>query len=253
MTESSPKRPSKRSRRETRRMDIEAAARALREGAPMGEEPRPPSAIARYDLVALALLVIAFAAGVTAYRAMVVPEQGIAEHGALKLAYPRRWLPAARRDTPPSPLARAALDLASGAGTNDAAAERAAPERSVYISPADPRVRIEVEIRQRPPYSNLPAVLAFTRATRHGEHYGSGETDARAIAGRDWFRTDFRYAYSGARSPRMAEAVEYAAPSGEDLYVVTLHGDARSVAALERDVAPTLTLSTERAQRGGNR
>jgi hypothetical protein len=248
MSQSPTNTPSRRARRETRREEIASAARALREGIPYREEPRAPSAIARHDLAVLAALLLLLIGGVTTYNRLSAPATAIAEHGALRLAYPAGWLPGLASPPPPAPLARAAAEL-SGAALD----HRAQTTRTVYAHAADPMTRIEIEIRPRPPYSNLPAALALARAVRYGERYDAHASGARAIAGRDWFRTGYRYAYGGTRSPRVAHAVDYAAPSGETLYVVTLHGDPTSLAALERDVTPTLTLSTERAQRGGAR
>jgi hypothetical protein len=224
------------------------AARSLREGMPYREEPRAPGAIARHDLAAVAALFVLLVAGAASYSRLTTPATAVAEHGALQLLYPESWLPGEPSTTSPPPLARAAAEL-SGRELEP----RSETTRTVYAYAADPMTRIEVEVRPRPPYSNLPAALSLARAIRYGERYGAHVAGARAIAGRDWFRTGYRYAYGGTRSPRVAHAVEYAASSGESLYVVTLHGDPVSLAALEREVAQTLTLSAERAQRGGAR
>ena len=232
---------------------IALAARALREGAELEDDtPRQPGPFVRHDLAALAILVAIFIGGAVAHRALLAPSSVIAEHSALRLAHPGGWLPATDVAAPRPRLAHAALALSGSVVEPDPDAQRAA-HRSIHVFPADPIMRVEIEIRRRPPYSNVPAALALARAVRHGERYWTRETHARVIAGRDWYRTGFRYAYGGGRSPRVAEAVEYAAPSGDDLYVITLHGDVRSVAALEREVAPTLTLSTERTQPGARR
>lgn len=247
MSQSSTTDRPRRTRRDTRRAEIASAARSLREGTPHdAARPRAAHPIARHDLAVIALLAALFLASAAAHRGMAAPDAVDIEHGALRLAHPEGWLPPSQRVGQTPRLARAAIQL--GGGDEGADSTR---ERTVYVYPGDPMTHIEVDIRPRPPYTNLPAALALARAIRYGERYAMRDTGSRAIAGRDWFRTEYRYTYGGARSPRIARAVEYAAPSGEALYVVTLHGDARSVAALERKVAPSLALSAERAQRGG--
>jgi hypothetical protein len=85
-------------------------------------------------------------------------------------------------------------------------------------------------------------VLSFERHNRFGELYRMLDGDTVAIAGRDWLRTRFQYAWKEDKgdAPETATGIEYAIAAGERLYVVTLHGSDASTRWLEKLVASTL-------------
>src|SRR6185503_16153921 len=100
------------------------------------------------------------------------------------------------------------------------------PYHVVYTSTLDPDVRLEVLIDTRPAWSNVLTGLELERRNRYGELYASDGGHTSSIAGHDWLRTAYRYAFAAEKGdvPRIGHAVEYATVDREQLYAVTLHG-----------------------------
>ncbi len=215
------------------------------------------SLLTRWDLwVVLAALAILSAAGLT-LRSMTAPEFDEFRLRGLSFARPRGFLP-------PTPIPAAASPLASALGTieppppsdgSDASADAgpvavpAAPPAPaeyhvVYQAPSAPLLRLEVRIADRPIYNNLLGSLSIERAARYGTSHWASESRIDNIGGRDWTRTEFRYAFkaSDTDSPRVASAIEYASLNANLLYVVTFHGTPSQAKELAGMVAPTLSL-----------
>ncbi len=215
-----------------------------------GREPAPEPALSRHDVAVVLILALVLAAGAAIHRADARPNLERAEHGGLTLQHPSGWIAPPLEPSPSPPLARAVGALANEDLRGHDATARS--KRWQYISPEDPSARIEIEIIPRPPHTNIPAARALARAAEFGERYWRDETVGHPIAGRDWFRTAYRYADKGGPSPSAIEAVEYAATSGDDLYVVTFRGRSAAIEAFEHEIAKTLMLRAE-ARTGGAR
>ena len=76
------------------------------------------------------------------------------------------------------------------------------------IQEVGPYFRIEAA----PTWRNIIAGLELDRRTRWGELYGADTSRVRTIAGHDWLRTRFRYAYAPEKGdePRIGHSVELA-------------------------------------------
>jgi len=210
---------------------------------------RGESLLTRWDLwVVLAALALLSAAGLT-LRSLTAPEFDEFRLRGLSFARPRGFLP-------PTPVPEAASPLASAlAAPEPLPTEEAAPPAEpppprpseyhvVYQAPAAPLLRLEVRIADRPIYNNLLGALSIERAARYGASYWSSESRIENIGGRDWTRTEFRYAFkaSDTDSPRVASAIELASLNANLLYVVTFHGTQGQAEELAEMVEPTLTL-----------
>jgi S1-C subfamily serine protease len=105
--------------------------------------------------------------------------------------------------------------------------------------------RFEVFIDQQPMWSNIVTGLELDRRTRWGEAYAADPSVVRSIAGHDWLRTAYRFAHAEkGDEPVLGNAVEYAAVDREQLYVVTLFGDAEHIARMESVIVPTLRVES---------
>lgn len=238
-----------------------------------GDDHAPPSPVQRHDLLVVIGALALLALGGLIYRASTAPTLVAFEREALSFERPGGWLPpepvppaeprlAARIDPlpiePVPDTGNAPGDEGEGEGEDDPAPapEPQAPTPAaddfhvVYTSPADPNVRLEVRIAERPHYSNLRGARSFSRRTRYGELYWAAEGRRVTLHGHDWLRTRFRYAHKeGERgSPRIDSAIEYATVLGKRLYVVTVHGPDRQVQRLDELIAPTLGIDARAGQ-----
>jgi S1-C subfamily serine protease len=125
---------------------------------------------------------------------------------------------------------------------------RVGPDDLPYhvVFSSDLGVGLEVLIDHRPAWSNILTGLELERRNRYGELYASDGGRTRAIAGHDWLRTSYRYAYTPNKGdePLIGEAVEYATVDREQLYAVTFHGRPSDIAYLEDLIAPTLRVAS---------
>ncbi|MEZ4365009.1 MAG: serine protease [Kofleriaceae bacterium] len=182
-------------------------------------------------------IVAVFGAAWLHRRLVRAPTQPLSAHG-LTLAYATTWLP-------PEPMPEPAPRLLHGdAPRRPATAEL--PYRVQLTSSVDSTARLEILVDELPPWSNLVTSLELDRRTRWGELYATVGSEVRSIAGHDWLRTSFRYAHAQAKGdePRLATGVEYATVDREHLYVITLHGSARALAAIERVTASSLRVAS---------
>jgi len=114
-------------------------------------------------------------------------------------------------------------------------------------SSVDPNARIEVFIDKRPAWTNIVTGLELDRRTRWGELYSLERSSIEEIGDQNWLRTQYRYAHAAEKGdvPRVDRAVEYATVDREQLYVVTLFGNAQELEQIEKVVAPTLKLGSK--------
>jgi hypothetical protein len=211
---------------------------------PEAEPPTfaPPSFWQRHDLGVLFFALAVFVGGILITRQLSTPKQIEFSQSGLLFERPVGWLPAQSATTKSAGLA----STASGFGVASAGGSIEEPGQHIlYQSPRDARQRIEIQIGPRPPYRNLRGARAIERLGQYGEFYWEAASSSRSIARRDWVRTEFRYAFKPSKSgsPQIANAVEYATIQDTRLYVVTLHGDPKSMTALDKLIAPTLRIA----------
>ena len=122
----------------------------------------------------------------------------------------------------------------------------ALPYRVAMASSLDSTARLEIVVDELPAWSNLVTGLELDRRTRWGELYATAATEVRAIAGHDWLRTRYEYAYVAAKGdpPSVATAVEYATVDRDHLYVVTLRGAPGTLRELEATTVPSLRVAS---------
>ncbi len=206
--------------------------------------PSKPSFSQRHDLGVLFVALALLAGGVLVHRFLATPPMVPFEKHGLQFERPGGWLPAQLPPVAASPL----VQKAAGFGVAPAAPQSTPSDRihSIYTSPQDARRRIEVRIEERPAYNNLRGALAVQRLGEYGEFYWARHSGKTVLAGRDWLRTEFRYAYKASKggSPQIAEAVEYAIVNSGRLYVVTLHDSPKTLPSLDALVSRTLRVST---------
>jgi len=200
---------------------------------------RPPSVVAQHDLAVVIAALLLLAIGGLAYHSLTTPVMTTWEQHGLAFRWPGSWLAGEPLPQRPGRL------LAEAAAPPRPAGEL--PFHEVYSYAADADLRIEVRVDRRPSYGNLRGVLSFERHNRFGELYRMLDGDTVAIAGRDWLRTRFQYAWKEDKgdAPETATGIEYAIAAGERLYVVTLHGSDASTRWLEKLVASTLRVTGE--------
>ncbi len=229
-------------RGEDRRLADRQAKAALAEEAEADLPlPAPPSLWQRLDLGVLFFALAIFAGGTLVTRQLATPKQIPFSESGLQFQRPAGWLPAQSTTSKVAGLAR----TTSGFGVAHASTSSdASGTHLVYQSPRDSRQRIQVHIGPRPPYRNLRGARAIERLGDYGEFYWEAESRNHSIARRDWVRTEFRYAFKPSKSgsPQIANAVEYATIQDTHLYVVTLHGDPKSMSDLDTLIAPTLRI-----------
>ncbi len=217
-----------------------------------GHDDEQASLLYRLDLGVVIAALALLAVGSLAYRAATTPQQTPLVVGELSFVVPGGWTSPARVPADPprfGPDCRSCgqADEQPIAGVDFPYAGFVAPPpptdlHRLYTYSHQARLRLEIEIADRPRYHNLRRVLAFERVQRYGELYRPLEQRIFTAGDRDWLRTRFEYAYEphGAGSPRTATGIEYAAVGEQRMYRVTLHGDGNELAWLDSIVAPTL-------------
>lgn len=198
----------------------------------------PTSPYHRHDFIVIALAAVVVAVAAFGHRRMVEPSVEVFQTRGLTFTRPAIWL--APEVVPPiTPR----LVIAEPPRPRLPDAEL--PYHVVYTSPLDSNVRMEVRIEAAPGWRNVITGLELDRRTRWGELYGADASRVRTIAGHDWLRTRFRYAYAEkGDEPRIGHAIELATVDRERLYAITLYGSPRRVAKLESMISPTLRVSS---------
>ncbi len=200
----------------------------------------PTSPYHRHDFIVIALAAVVVAAAAFGHRRMVEPTVEVFETRGLRFTRPATWLA-------PEEVTAAPPRLIVAAPPKPRPADAELPYHVVYTSTLDPDVRMEVRIEAASTmWRNVIASLELDRRTRWGELYGADTSRVRTIAGHDWLRTNFRYAYAAEKGdePRVGHAVELATVDRTRLYAVTLYGSPRRVAKLESIIAPTLRVAS---------
>ncbi len=200
----------------------------------------PTSPYHRHDFIVVALAIAVVAGAALAHRQLVDPTREEFQTRGLTFTRPATWL-APEEVLPSTPR----LVAAPPPKPKDHAAEL--PYHVVYTSSLDPDVRMEVRIEARPAWSNVITSLELDRRTRWGELYGAHPGRVLTIAGHDWLRTPFRYAYAPLKGdePRIGHAIELATVDRERLYSVTLYGGPRRVERMAEIIAPTLRVASK--------
>jgi hypothetical protein len=118
-------------------------------------------------------------------------------------------------------------------------------EGGVQFRGEDAVTRLEVRTLPRPePSVGIDGLLELDRGQMYGQMYRRLASERRTIHGREWLRTEFVYAFKPTEehAPRVANAVEIAAPIADKVWVVTLHGPEERVRELEPWVLGTATV-----------
>lgn len=189
----------------------------------------------RHDAAVVAIAVALIVGGAVLHRALLRPATTPFTAHGLTMQRTPHWL--APEDVP-----EVTPRLIRDAGPPPRRGQDALPYHVMFTSSLDPDVRLEIQIDQRPAWSNVLTGLDLERRNRWGELYAADGGRTRSIAGHDWLRTRFRYAYAPQKGddPRIGHAVEYATVDREHLYVVTFHGEPDQTDVLEEVIAPTL-------------
>jgi S1-C subfamily serine protease len=193
----------------------------------------------RHDIFVLLLAFVIIVLAGHWHRGMVTPDTtDFAERG-LQFKHSTAWLA-------PQPIGAPSPRIIVGLTPQ----QPQQPESVYHVeltSTLDPDTRIEVLIDKKPAWSNIVTGLELDRRTRWGELYTLDGSDVRSIAGHDWLRTSYRYAYVADKGdvPRIGRALEYATIDRDQLYVITLFGDEGSIARIESVVAPSLKVPTQ--------
>jgi S1-C subfamily serine protease len=212
----------------------QVARKVLRAGTEVARE-----GYQRHDAAVVIIAVALIVGGGFVHRFLLEPPmEGFDAHG-LHFERTANWLT-------PEVVPPAAPRLVSDAPPPPRHEEGTLPYHVVFTSDLDPDVSLEVLIDKRPAWSNILTGLELERRNRYGELYASDGGRTRAIAGHDWLRTSYRYAFSPSKGdePRIGEAVEYATVDREQLYAVTFHGRPAAIAVLEDLIAPTLRVQS---------
>ena len=199
----------------------------------------PTSPYHRHDFIVIALAAVVVAGAAFGHRRMVAPTVEVFETRGLRFMRPATWLA-------PEEVPYITPRLVAAEPPRPKAPDAELPYHVVYTSTLDSDVRMEVRIEAAPTWPNIIAGLELDRRTRWGELYGADTSRVRTIAGHDWLRTRFRYAYAPVKGdePRIGHAVELATVDRTRVYAITLYGSQRRVAKLEETIAPTLRVSS---------
>lgn len=203
-----------------------------------GEEIAP-SLWDRHDLSVLTIALLLFTAGALLAWKQASPSLIVFDESGLHFERLAGWLPGQHPKTRSAGLASTTLGFMPKAPLVEQDSFHI-----IYRSARDARQRIEVRITPRRSYGNLRGIRAVQRLGQYGEFYWEQSSEEHAIQRRDWLRTEFRYAFKASKSgsPVIANAIEYATIQDTRLYVVTLHGSAETMEALDRHVSPTLQI-----------
>ncbi len=194
----------------------------------------------RHDLLVLFLaLVIIVIAGRMHDRLITPPPVTFAERG-LTFERSQGWL----APEPISPISPRLLYRADAVSVPSS--RRDGTYHVAFTNAGDASARLEVLIDQKPAWSNIVTGLDLARRTRWGELYQLEQSAVRSIAGHDWLRTSYRYAYAADKGdqPRVASAIEYATVGRERQYVISMFGNDLQLARMETTIAPTLRVDT---------
>ncbi|HEY4175791.1 MAG TPA: serine protease [Kofleriaceae bacterium] len=193
----------------------------------------------RHDIFVLLLAFVIIVLAGHWHRGMVTPDTtGFSERG-LEFSHSTAWLA-------PQPIGAPSPRIIVGLTPQ----QPQQPESVYHVeltSTLDADTRIEVLIDKKPAWSNIVTGLELDRRTRWGELYTLDASDVRSIAGHDWLRTSYRYAYVADKgdTPRIGRALEYATIDRDQQYVITIFGDEGSIARIESVVAPSLRVPTQ--------
>ncbi|MCP4445137.1 MAG: hypothetical protein GY811_07315 [Myxococcales bacterium] len=209
---------------------------------------RASSLVQRHDLGVLVIALAILAGGALVHRSLACPDHVSYAKQGLQFQRPGGWLTLPESNSYVTPLALGTAGF--GVGTSAPPAPNEPGDvHTRFASPKDARRRIEVRIEGRPSYSNLRGALAVQRLGQYGEFYWARSSGNSAIAGKDWLRTEFRYAFKPNKrgSPQIAEAIEYAIVNDERLFVVTLHDRPETLNDLDAIVADSLRVASQQA------
>ena len=211
----------------------QVARKVLRAGTEVARE-----SYQRHDAAVIAVAVVLIVAAGFAHRWMLRPETIAFEQHGLRFQRTAAWLA-------PEPVPPAPPRLVDAEPPPRPAGDQL-PYHVEFTSTLDADVRLEVLVDERPAWSNVVTGLDLERRTRYGELYASDGGRPRSIAGHDWLRTSYRYAFAPEKgdAPRIGRAVEYATVDREQLYVITFHGEPAQIAELEERIAPTLRVAS---------
>jgi hypothetical protein len=198
-------------------------------------EVMPPPFWQRHDLLVVLVALLLFAGGAAAQRVLAAPALVPIDELGLHVARPKTWLSPVRVGPPVS-------GLAAGVESSAAARPGKVLRHVVYQSAVAATARLEIRIAERPASASLKSALVLGRISRYGDSFTPAESTDRTIGGRDWVRTQYRYPFKSAPgdAPVIATAIEYATINGRLMYVVTVHGDEKTVRRLETLLVPTL-------------
>jgi len=198
-------------------------------------EVMPPPFWQRHDLLVVLVALLLFAGGAAAQRVLAAPALVPIDELGLHVARPKTWLSPVRVRPPVS-------GLAAGVESSAAARPGKVLRHVVYQSAVAATARLEIRIAERPASASLKSALVLGRISRYGDSFTPAESTDRTIGGRDWVRTQYRYPFKSAPgdAPVIATAIEYATINGRLMYVVTVHGDEKTVRRLETLLVPTL-------------
>jgi S1-C subfamily serine protease len=208
----------------------QVARKVLRAGTEVARE-----GYQRHDAAVVAIALGLIVGGALLHRSLLTPPTAPFEAHGLTLQRTAQWL--APEDVPDAtPRLIRDAEAAPRRGADDL------PYHVMFTSSLDPDVRMEILVDRRPAWSNVLTGLDLERRNRYGELYASDGGTTRSIAGHDWLRTRYRYAYAPQKGddPRIGHAVEYATVDREHLYAVTFHGEVAQTDVLEDVIAPTL-------------
>jgi len=202
-------------RRAAQEREVAAAAAAAAAGA----RPHVESWFLAHDGLVTVFAMLLLLAGWASYRKVTEQKTATFDRQGLTFTYPAGWFP-------------------------DDATPEAFPV-SVSFAAIEPTTHVDVRISKKPAFDGpIESVLDLNRSRQYGELYKKFTTDKKTVAGKEWLRSDFSYAFkkSDDDTPRVAWGVEYATVNNENLYVVTIHGPEGQVKSLERDVLGTVSL-----------
>jgi hypothetical protein len=202
-------------RRAAQEREAEAAA-AARAAA---SKPATQGWFLEHDGIVTVAAMVLLLLGFLSYRQVTAQQLATFDRQGLTFTYPKGWFP------------------------NDPTPE--AFPVAVSFAAIDPTTKVEVHVSKKPAFDGpIESVLDLSRSRQYGELYKKFSTEKRTIAGKEWLRSDFSYAFkkSDDDTPRVASAVEYATVNNENLYVVTIHGPSDKVRGLEHDVLGTVSL-----------
>ncbi len=194
----------------------------------------------RHDAAVIVIALALIIAGGATHRRMLAPPMETFEESGLTFERTAQWLS-------PEPVPPAAVRLIHDAPAPRRPSPDELPYHVMFTSALDADVRLEVLIDTLPKWKNILTGLELERRNRYGELYASDGGRTRSIAGHDWLRTSYRYAYAPEKgdAPRIGRAVEFATVDRNHLYAVTFHGSPAQIHYLEDLIAPTLRVETK--------